>query len=97
MSDFKLNFKASNIAKAEDKMNKNFFKAIGGMSDTPSLNDLMFIFLAGGASEEEFDEVLKEGFEKAMVIITDGLNDSGFLGQKIDTTELKKAIEKKSN
>ena len=95
MSELKLNFKASNIAKAEDLTHKNFFKAISEISEIPSISDLMFVFKAGGASEEEFDEVLKDGIENAMVIITEGLNDSGFLGKKIDTTELKRAIDQK--
>ena len=97
MSELKLNFKASNIAKAEDKYKKNFFTAIGDMAGTPSLNDLMFIFLAGGATEEEFDDVMSNGVEQAMLVITNGLNESGFLGKKIDTTELKKAMEKQKS
>lgn len=95
MSEIKLNFKASNIAKAEDKKNKNFFKAISGMSDIPSMSDILFLFLAGGATEDEFDEIIAGGIENAMTIITEGLNESGFLGKKIDTTDLKKAIATK--
>lgn len=93
MSDFKLNFKASNIAKAEDKTNKNFFGAMARISDTPSLSDLMFLFQAGGATEDEFDEALKGGLEQAMVIITEGLNESGFLAEKIDLEEMKQSLK----
>ena len=97
MSELKLNFKASNIAKAEEKYKKNFFRAMSGVSETPSFADLLFLFTAGGATEEQFDEVFSEGLEFAMIKITEGLNDSGFLGKKIDTEELKKAIEKQKN
>jgi len=96
MSDLKLNFKASNIAKAEDKYKKNFFSAMAGISSTPSFSDLLFLFSAGGATEEQFDKVFEEGIEIAMIKITEGLNESGFLGKKIDTEELKKAVEKKN-
>lgn len=91
-----LNFKASNIAKAESKTGKNFFKVIQEMAGVPSFSDLMFLFLAGGATEEEFDNAFGEGIEEAMLKITEGLNESGFLGQKVDTKELKEAISKKA-
>lgn len=100
MSELKLNYKASNIAKAEDKFNRNFFKSLSGLSESPSMSDLMFLFFAGGATEEDFDNAVKEGFDNAMIIITEGLNESGFLGKTIDTTEMKKAMEaqkKKAN
>jgi len=52
------------------------------------------LFLAGGANEEEFDGVFEGGVEKCMLVIIEGLNESGFLGQKIDTQELKALMDK---
>jgi len=39
MSELKLTFKASNIAKAEKEYKENFFKVISELSSTPSVSD----------------------------------------------------------
>lgn len=90
----KLLYKASFIARAERETGKKFFEVLGKMDGDLSFDDLMFLFKAGGASEEDFDQIVASGLENAIIEIMDGLNDSGFLGsQKIDTAELRSAMK----
>lgn len=91
----KLNYKASNIAKAERKSGKNFFDAFSGImtvSGNPSISDLMFIYTAGGATKDDFDESFSKGIENVLVEVMDGINEAGFLGEKIDLTALKQGL-----
>lgn len=75
----KLNFKATNIAKAEREDNVNFFEAITELGNKPSVSGIYFIYKAGGASDEEFDEAFSNGMDKAVSNILEGLGEAGFL------------------
>lgn len=88
----KLNYKASNIAKAEREHNMNFFDMLTTLGNTPSMSGLLFLFEAGNATEDDFDAVFKEGIDKVLVVIMEGLSDAGFLGQE-DVRVMKKALE----
>lgn len=87
-----LNYKASNIAKAERETGKNFFEAISSLSKQPSMDNLFFLVSAGGGTEEDFDKLFKDGVEKVMMTIFEGINEAGFLGQKIDLKEMQAAM-----
>ena len=87
-----LNYKASNIAKAERSTGKNFFAAIQALSKSPSMDDLLFLYVAGGGSEADFDELFKNGVEEVLMAIFGGINEAGFLGQTIDLEEMRKLM-----
>lgn len=88
----KLNYKASNIAKAEREHDMNFFDMLTTLGDKPSISGLLFLFEAGEATADDFDAAFKEGIDKVLMTIMDGLSDAGFLEQE-DVRVMKKALE----
>lgn len=88
-----LNYKASNIAKAEKEMGESFFDALSKLSSTPSVSALLFLFIAGGGTQDEFDELAKTGIPEVMMEIMEGISDAGFLGTKIDTKKMRADME----
>ena len=88
----KLNYKASNIAKAEREHDMNFFDMLTTLGDKPSISGLLFLFEAGNATEDDFDAAFKEGIDKVLTVIMDGLSDAGFLGQE-DARVIKRQLE----
>lgn len=103
----KLDYKASNIAKAEREYGENFFDTLTTLGDKPSISGLLFLFKAGNGTEEEFDAIFEEGVEKGTVkvilSIMEGLSDAGFLSQeevrviKRQMEDVKKAQEASRN
>jgi hypothetical protein len=89
-----LNYKASNIAKAEKEQGMSFFDAFSSLQDKPSISSLLFLFIAGGGTTEEFDEVAKTGIPEIMMAIMEGVSDAGFLGTTVDSKTLKAEMEK---
>lgn len=81
--ELKLNYKASNIAKAEQALNANFFKTLEGLGDgTPSFTSLLMILRAGGLSEQEADQMLDDrGIEDALKAAIEALGRAGFLAK----------------
>ena len=81
MSD--LNYKASNIAKAESALNANFFATIDSLGDSlPSFTAILMILMAGGLSEEEADELVdNEGIEAALDLAAAAIGKAGFLAK----------------
>jgi len=88
----KLDYKASNIAKAERAHGMNFLKTLKTLSNNPSISGLLFLFEAGNGTEDDFDQAFKEGINKVLVVIMEGLSAAGFLGQE-DVRVMKKALE----
>jgi len=88
----KLDYKASNIAKAEREHNLNFFDMLTTLGSKPSISGLLFLFEAGNGTAEDFDATFKEGIEKVLVTIMEGLSDAGFLGQE-DVRVMKRQLE----
>lgn len=84
-----LNYKASNIAKAEEKSGKSFLECISTLGTKPTFSDLRFLILAGGGSDEDFDKLFASGMENLMGAVLEGINNAGFLGEKIDVEGLK--------
>lgn len=82
-----LKYTASRIAHAEMQFNKNFFTALGDIS----MSSLLFLFIAGGGTEEEFDEYFKKGVGPLMELVLDGVEAGGFFDKKA-LEEAKKAI-----
>ena len=80
-----LNYKASNIAKAEKEQGLSFFDAF---------SSLLFLFIAGSGTAEEFDELFKSGIDKVMLEVMSGIADAGFLGKTVDSKTLKAEMEK---
>lgn len=78
-----LNYKASNIARAERELNANFFQTLEGLGDgTPSFTSLLMILRAGGLTEEEADDLLdNQGIEAALKDAVDALGKAGFLAK----------------
>lgn len=88
-----LNYKASNIAKAEDAYKKNFLECIGrlgGGSVMPGFADMRFLVLAGGGTDDDFDKLFASGMENLLGAVLEGINNAGFLGdEKLDVEALK--------
>jgi len=89
-----LNYKASNIAKAEKEQGMSFFDVFSSLQDKPSISSLLFLFIAGGGTTEEFDELFKSGIDKVMLEVMSGIADAGFLGTTVDSKTLKAEMEK---
>lgn len=89
-----LNYKASNIAKAEKEQGMSFFDAFSSLQDKPSISSLLFLFVAGGGTTEEFDELFKSGIDKVMLEVMSGIADAGFLGKTVDSKTLRAEMEK---
>ena len=89
----KLDYKASNIAKAEKEDGEKFFDVFNNMgTGSIGVSDLLFLYHAGGASDNDFNEDFKDGLEKVMNKVLEAINEAGFLG-KIKSP----VIEKNSN
>ena len=90
----KLNYKASNIRKAEKDLNQKFFTSFDGLTGgSVGMEDLWFLFYAGGGTEEQFDEEMSKGIKNIILLIFEGINDAGFLGKKLNIKELEKAMD----
>lgn len=78
-----LNYKASNIARAERELNANFFATLEGLGEgTPSFTSLLMILRAGGLSEQEADSYLDEaGIADALKAAIEALGRAGFLAK----------------
>lgn len=87
-----LNYTASKIAFAERELKMNFFDELPKLAVKPSMSGLLFLFRAGGGTNEQFDELFKQGADALMVIIMDGLENGGFLPKEA-VEEVKKAME----
>lgn len=87
-------YKASNIAKAEKCMGESFFDALSKLNSTPSVSALLFLFIAGGGTQDEFDELFKQGVDKAMVEVMSGIADAGFLGKAVNSKMVKARMKK---
>lgn len=90
-----LNYKASNIARAERAHGANFFKTLEGFSEqTPSLADILFVLEAGGVTEDEAGDLVdKNGIVKSIQLAVEGLTESGFLGDSEEVQEAKKVAK----
>ena len=89
-----LNFKASNIARAERAEGKKFFAVFSNLgNEDVSIDDLLFIWKAGGGTEEAFDELFAKGIPDVFTAIFEGVNAAGFLPNKIDTQTVKKEMQ----
>lgn len=88
-----LKFKASNIAMAEDRYKMDFFSALDKVGT--SMKAMLFLFCAGGGDEELFDQFMAEkGIKELVLLILDGVNEAGFLGEKLDLNKVRATIDK---
>lgn len=78
-----LNYKASNIARAEQALGANFFDTLQGLGEgTPSFTALLMILQAGGLTEAEADQMLDDkGIEDALKAAIEALGRAGFLAK----------------
>lgn len=76
-----LNYKASNILKAERSQGRKFFGALQGMQDGDlGIEDICFITAAGGATEEAtLDALDARGMVGVMEEVAEALGTAGFL------------------
>ena len=87
-------FRAKNIAKAEREAGVKFFEVLERLGEGMGFVDLIFLFEAGGATADDCDEIIaKDGITGAILAVMEGLNESGFLPQKIDTSEMRATLE----
>lgn len=89
--------KPSVIAQIEDQQGRKFFDCLAELGSAPSFSSMLFLFLCGGGSQDQFNEVFAEGgFVGLMTLISGGLMEAGFLGkkQKVDYDQLRIQIEK---
>lgn len=79
----KLHYKASNIARAEQELNANFFQTLEGLGEgAPSFTALLMILQAGGLTQAEADDLLdNEGIEAALSQAVEALGKAGFLAK----------------
>ena len=85
-----LNYKASNIAKAEETTGKSFIDCFANLSKRVGFSDLRFLVLAGGGTDDDFDELFAAGVDNLMITVMEGINAAGFLGnEKLDIEALK--------
>lgn len=89
-----LNYKASNIAKAEKEQGMSFFDAFSSLQDKPSISSLLFLFIAGGGTTEEFDKIFESGIDKVMLEVMSGIADAGFLGKAVNSKIIKARMKK---
>lgn len=88
-----LNFKASNIALAEEQDGKNFLTTISELGTNVSFADLLFLVHAGGGNSEDFDKEMEKGMEEILLSIMEGLNKSGFLKMNLDIDKLRRDMK----
>lgn len=92
-----LKYKSSLIAEAESHYKLNFFKAVEHILDQSySMTELIFVFVAGGGSREEFDERWDEDSEALAMDVMTALNSNGFLGPKMKPEEFRKLMAKEA-
>lgn len=88
-----LKFKASNIAMAEERYKMDFFSALDKVGT--SMRAMLFLFCAGGGDEESFDKFMEEkGIKELVLLILDGVNEAGFLGEKLDLNKIRATIDR---
>lgn len=88
-----LKYTGSSVAKAEIESGKNFMNVVAAIGAAPSISDLKFLFDAGGASENDFDQAMAQGIDNAVLIVMRGLDESGFLGTKLDLQAMEKEMK----
>lgn len=84
------------IAQMEDQQGRNFFDCLAELGTNPGFSSMLFLFLCGNGTQAQFNEVFKEGgFVELMTLISGGLMEAGFLGEKqeVDYQELRKAVK----
>ena len=76
-----LNYKASNILKAERSQGRKFFGALQGMQGGDlGVEDIVFLTAAGGATEDKTLEALDNtGMAGVMEEVAEALGTAGFL------------------
>lgn len=91
-----LNYKASNIARAERELNANFFSTLDDLeSGTPSISALVMMLRSGGMAEDEADELLdNDGIEGSLAKIVEALGRAGFLVKLGEKAQALKATQR---
>lgn len=94
-----LNYKASNIARAERLHNANFFKTLENLGQSsPSLSDILFVLEAGGVSEDEAGDIVdSKGLVDAIKLAVERLTDAGFLAHSPELTKAKEALQQEAS
>lgn len=90
-----LDFKASNIRKAEEYSGKDFFSVFAKVSGGRiAINDLAFLYLCGGLSTGDFDEDFDQtkDMRKVTYHIFESLDEAGFLGEKMNLEAMREAL-----
>lgn len=90
---FNLNYKASNIRNAEKEYGLSLFAAISKIgSEDIDVTTLMFLYACGGASDEDFEKDFKGSMQKVVINIFEGIDEAGFLGEKLNIEAMKKEM-----
>lgn len=100
-----LNYKASNIARAERTYGMKFLSELSKLEgltgnaqaavDKLGFDTIIFLMVAGGSTEDETDRLIDEdGLLKPFELIGEALKTSGFLAKLKDNPEVKAQLAK---
>ena len=93
-----LNYEAITIARAERAYEAKFFTVVAELAKGKiGIGDLLFLYVAGGGTEEEFSKGYKVGATEGLIKnILRGISEAGFLdeGTKNQMKELMEVLDK---
>ena len=87
-----LDYKSSNIMKAERELRVNFIPALQSLQAELGIYTIFFLLKAGGYSDDEATNAIDEGIDKSLEAIMEGIGNAGFLPQE-SRVKVKMAVE----
>ena len=77
-----LNYKASNIMKAEREAGLNFISAIQSLQTDIGIYTIYFLLKCGGLDDEQASKTIDSGIDTSLVMIMEGIGEAGFLPEE---------------
>ena len=74
-----LNYKSSNIMKAEKETGLNFISAVQSLQTEMGIYTIYFLLKAGGLDDDKASELIDAGIDTALIAIMEGIGEAGFL------------------
>lgn len=74
-----LDYKASNIMRAEREMGYNFISTLQSLQNNLGIHQMVFLLQAGGLTETEAETLIDSGIDKAIEAVVEGIGNAGFL------------------
>lgn len=88
-----VNYKASNIMKAEQELRLNFISALQSLQSDIGIYTIFFLLKAGGLNDDEASDLIDTGIDKAIEAIMEGIGNAGFLPEE-SRVQVKVAMDK---